>query len=211
MIFSEPDYLSLTCVPLDSTAITLQQQRSRKNGKLIRKRHNRRLKANRLSSNNLKAKVQTFYPTQLTRSKSFNTRKRLIHENLKSWNYNCNLNFIFWSKVIIYMKLYKYIYQERVLFKVYRETGYKTLLLVVYKTSLFFEVPKWLSIKPYFFNISTPKWRLIRPYGDFVSGLITSPTFLQVLTGLTYVWIEKWALKKSYSKTVSDKFWKDFS
>ena len=43
--------------------------------------------------------------------------------------------------------------------------GYKTLLLAVYKTSLFFggskvaayktslffEVPKWLSIKPYFF------------------------------------------------------------
>ena len=44
--------------------------------------------------------------------------------------------------------------------------GYKTLLLAVnktslffggsevaaYKTSLFFEVPKWLSIKPYFFG-----------------------------------------------------------
>ena len=47
----------------------------------------------------------------------------------------------------------------------YRGAGYKTLLLAVYKTSLFFggsevaayktslffEVPKWLSIKPYFF------------------------------------------------------------
>ena len=47
----------------------------------------------------------------------------------------------------------------------YRGAGYKTLLLAVYKTSLFFggsevvgyktslffEVPKWLFIKPYFF------------------------------------------------------------
>ena len=34
--------------------------------------------------------------------------------------------------------------------------------MVGYKTSLF--------------KIFTPKWLLIRPYGDFVSGLITSPS-----------------------------------
>ena len=112
-----------------------------------------------------------------------------------------------------------------ILNRFFRGAGYKTLLLAVYKTSLFFggsevaayktslffEVPKWLSIKPYFFRqakfakglflgtlkirwrnhryntrrselkspggqvLSPLKWLLIRPYGDFVSGLITSP------------------------------------
>jgi hypothetical protein len=64
-------------VPLDSTAISLQQSKSRKgSGKLIRKRRNR-LKGNRSSYTNLaKAKVQTFIPHQpITRSKSF-TRSR---------------------------------------------------------------------------------------------------------------------------------------
>ena len=62
--------------------------------------------------------------------------------------------------------------------------GYKTSLLVVYKTSLFstgpkwlvirphsfFEVPKWLSIKPYFFVVKICKrfffqiWLTIRPH-----------------------------------------------
>ena len=72
MVFSESDELSMAVVPLDSTAITLQQAKKHKTGKLIRKRNNRRLKANRSSCTSLKAKIQTYFPQpSLTRSKSF--------------------------------------------------------------------------------------------------------------------------------------------
>ena len=43
------------------------------------------------------------------------------------------------------------------------EAGYKTLLLAVYKTSLFSGGPKWLFIRPHFF-FDVPKWLFIKPY-----------------------------------------------
>jgi len=81
MVYSEPDELSMKVVPLDSTAISLQQSKTRKgSGKLIRKRRNR-LKGNRSSYTNLAkaTKVQTFIPHQpITRSKSFT---RIVAQN----------------------------------------------------------------------------------------------------------------------------------
>ena len=37
------------------------------------------------------------------------------------------------------------------------EAGYKTLVLVVYNTSLFSVDPKWLVVRPHFF-FEVPKW-----------------------------------------------------
>ena len=47
--------------------------------------------------------------------------------------------------------------------------------LALYKTSLKISVPEVVAYKTSVFNIFTPKWLLITRYGDFVSGLITSP------------------------------------
>ena len=43
------------------------------------------------------------------------------------------------------------------------EAGYKTLLLAVYKTSLFSRGPKWLVIRPHFY-FEVPKWLFMKPY-----------------------------------------------
>ena len=42
-------------------------------------------------------------------------------------------------------------------------TGYKTLLLAVYKTSLFSKGPKWLVIRPHIF-FEVTRWLFIKPY-----------------------------------------------
>ena len=88
MIYSHPEEISLTVVPLDSTAISLQQQQKRKNGKLIRRtKRNIRIKANRSSVNSFSKTKQTYFPqqqTSLQRSKSF-TRKG-SHEMLNSFS-----------------------------------------------------------------------------------------------------------------------------
>ena len=96
-------------------------------------------------------------------------------------------------------------FETRVLLAVY-----KTQNLAVYKPSLFLHSIKrevknldpykryffqiWLFIRPHFkfpshkllvirplFLHFTPEWLLIRPYGDFVSGLITSPLYIKII------------------------------
>jgi len=77
--------LTLTVVPIDSTAISLQQCQPRKKGKLIRRHQRRnRLKGNRSSYNNLRLKStggigvtpdRNRAPTQLRRSGSFPNRR----------------------------------------------------------------------------------------------------------------------------------------
>ena len=47
--------------------------------------------------------------------------------------------------------------------------------LALYKTSLEISIPEVVVYKTSLFKNFTPKWLLIRPYGDFLSGLITSP------------------------------------
>ena len=47
--------------------------------------------------------------------------------------------------------------------------------LALYETSLLISIPEVVGYKTSLFKIFTPKWLLIRPYGDFASGLITSP------------------------------------
>ena len=50
--------------------------------------------------------------------------------------------------------------------------------LALYKSSLKIAIQEVVGYKTSLFKISTPKWLLIRPYGDFVSGLITSPLYI---------------------------------
>ena len=47
--------------------------------------------------------------------------------------------------------------------------------MAVYKTSLQISIPELVGYKTSLFKTFTPEWLLIRPYGDFVSGVITSP------------------------------------
>ena len=91
--------LNLIClvVPIDSTAISLQQCQPRKKGKLIRRHQRRnRLKGNRSSYNNLRLKStggigvtpdRNRAPTQLRRSGSFPNRTVIYNGNLQpvSW------------------------------------------------------------------------------------------------------------------------------
>ena len=81
-VYIEPDMFLV--VPIDSTAISLQQCQPRKKGKLIRRHQRRnRLKGNRSSYNNLRLKStggigvtpdRNRAPTQLRRSGSFPNR-----------------------------------------------------------------------------------------------------------------------------------------
>ena len=80
-------------VPIDSTAISLQQCQPRKKGKLIRRHQRRnRLKGNRSSYNNLRLKStggigvtpdRNRAPTQLRRSGSFPNRIVIYNEDLQ--------------------------------------------------------------------------------------------------------------------------------
>lgn len=88
--------MSLIClvVPIDSTAISLQQCQPRKKGKLIRRHQRRnRLKGNRSSYNNLRLKStggigvtpdRNRAPTQLRRSGSFPNRIVISNKDLIS-------------------------------------------------------------------------------------------------------------------------------
>ena len=60
--------------------------------------------------------------------------------------------------------------------------------LALYKTSLQISIPEVVGYKTSLFKNFTPKWLLIRPYGDFVSGLITSPP-VQKINFLSICWI----------------------
>ncbi|CBY19791.1 unnamed protein product [Oikopleura dioica] len=73
LIHSEGDELTLSVIPLDSTAIAIQQQKTRRTGKLIRRyRRTSRLKSNRSST--ARQSFSKLTPNPLTRSRSFTSR-----------------------------------------------------------------------------------------------------------------------------------------
>lgn len=73
LIHSEGDELTLSVIPLDSTAISIQQQKTRRTGKLIRRyRRTSRLKSNRSST--ARQSFSKLTPNPLTRSRSFTSR-----------------------------------------------------------------------------------------------------------------------------------------
>ena len=45
------------------------------------------------------------------------------------------------------------------------------------RLNLLYSGPEAVGYKTSPFQMFTPKWLLVRPYGDFVSGLITSPPY----------------------------------